>query len=388
MFQPNRALSERFASGPSSLLSRPPSQDVKHDFLVRLLECDEPCAWSSRHDLSGVNQILIGRGKSRRWSRTRINDKKSLIIEVPDSRMSRSHARLTSDLGCWILEDLGSKNRIFVNGCLRERVLLQDGDAIQLGRTFFLYRQGQGRGFVPDFDGVAFSSTCCELATFSPTYAEALASLARAATSATPILVHGPVGVGKQGIARATHELSGRSGPFVVASCRDLARDPDWLGEQVKRAHGGTLFLDEVGLLSHAVQTTLLGCVEQSILASLGGTKRSNVRFIAGTALELESKVANGKFRGDLHSRLSGVTIPVPPIAERREDLGLIVTKLLLSMGVASWSAVRFTTDAAGSLLLRDWPENLHSIERCLATAFFRCKNDVVRQDDVTAVER
>ena len=108
--------------------------------LYLLLECDRPLSSSSRHALSDLDQVVVGRGPARRAARSERDGSRLLALGVPDSRMSMVHARLVRDMGRWILEDAGSKNGVILNGERHERAVLEDGDLFELGHTLSVPR--------------------------------------------------------------------------------------------------------------------------------------------------------------------------------------------------------------------------------------------------------
>ena len=114
--------------------------------LFLALECDRPLAPSARFLLSNVDAVTIGRGDDRFVARTLEGGARRLVVRVPDRRMSASHAQISKVMGRWVIEDAGSKNGTFVNGAPRQRVVLTDGDLLELGHTLFLYRDAVPTG--------------------------------------------------------------------------------------------------------------------------------------------------------------------------------------------------------------------------------------------------
>src|SRR5262249_25206288 len=156
--------------------------------------------------LDGLAKLEIGRGAERRLGPGR--------VDVPDERMSGRHARLVLDGARPALEDLGSKNGTRVNGRRVERAELDDGDLVEAGATFFVVQLGAAPGLAPA-PRPSFRSLC------QPLDAD-LRTLQRVARSAVPILLEGETGTGKEVLARAIHQESGRRGPLVVVNCGAL----------------------------------------------------------------------------------------------------------------------------------------------------------------------
>jgi transcriptional regulator with GAF, ATPase, and Fis domain len=140
----------------------------------------------------------------------------------------------------------------------------------------------------------------------------------------------------------------------------------------LRAANGGTLLLDEIGDMPLALQPALLRVIETGEVLPVGATQpaRTDARFIAATNVDLEARVASGAFREDLYARLAGFVFRMPPLRERREDIGLLAGALLRRIGQErGGSAPRLSPDAATSLLLHAWPRNVRELEKCLARA-------------------
>src|SRR5690606_35010668 len=138
----------------------------------------------------------------------------------------------------------------------------------------------------------------------------------------------------------------------------------------VRAADGGTLFLDEVGELAPEAQTALLRVLQEQEVTAIGGTRpvRIDLRIAAATHRDLAALVTRGDLREDVLARLSGFTMRLPPLRERREDLSLLVPALLRRVAPDP-ARVTFTRGAALALLAHDWPQNVRELERCLAAA-------------------
>jgi transcriptional regulator with AAA-type ATPase domain len=359
--------------------------------LFVVLECDRPEASSTRHALAGISEVVIGRAADRRSERRA----RELRLGVPDGRMSERHARLLEEFDRWIVEDTGSKNGVFVNGDRIARAVLEDGDMIELGHTLFAFRAELVLdGFPPDFDA-ARAPTLPGLATFVPAMVRAFADLGPIARMRAPILIHGQTGTGKELVARAAHELGGRSGPFVAINCGALpptlieselfgVRKGAFSGATedragfIRSADGGTLFLDEIGDLPPASQAALLRVLQEREVTPLGATRPIPVDFflVAATHHDLEELVRRERFRRDLHARLAGLVITLPPLRERREDFGLIIAALAARH---RREGLRFASDAARAMMAHDWPNNVRELETCLAVANARASDGCIR---------
>ena len=219
------------------------------------------------------------------------------------------------------------------------------------------------------------------------------------ADSGVTVLIEGPSGSGKELFARAIHNLSARRDkPLVVVNCGAL---PDTLlGSELfgyaagaftdaKRdkpgrialAEGGTLFLDEVGDMSPALQVRLLRVLQEREYEPLGGTSpvKADVRVIAATHRKLAEMVELGTFRRDLYYRLNVLKVELPPLAERREDIPLLVEHFLERLSRRHGRpAPRVSEDVLRRLMSHEFPGNVRELENLLEHAFVLCRGDVI----------
>jgi transcriptional regulator with PAS, ATPase and Fis domain len=195
----------------------------------------------------------------------------------------------------------------------------------------------------------------------------------------------GETGTGKEVLARAIHATSPRASmPFVVFDCGAVAPaliESELFGHKkgaftgavaehhgaCERAQGGTLLLDEIGELSLDLQPKLLRVLERRSLTPVGGSDevRVDVRILAATNRDLESRVREGQFRADLFFRLSMALIPVPPLRERREDLSALVESFLAEIG----KPLRVLPETLAILERHDWPGNVRELKNVVAGA-------------------
>lgn len=204
------------------------------------------------------------------------------------------------------------------------------------------------------------------------------------------VLITGESGTGKELLARAIHYASERAdGAFVVENCAampDNLLESELFGHKrgaftgateahmglFQQADGGTLFLDEIGETSPAFQVKLLRALQEGVIRPLGDTRSVavNVRVIAATNRKLEADVASGRFREDLYYRLAGITLYLPALRERTQDIALIIADLLKNAPLVGRS---FTPEAMDLLCRHSWPGNvreLHNeVRRALALA-------------------
>ncbi len=218
---------------------------------------------------------------------------------------------------------------------------------------------------------------------------EALAVAARAAHTSVKILIRGDNGVGKELVAKAIHHSSPRdSGPFVCVNC---AAVPDTLLEselfgydegaftgarrggkpgKFELAHGGTLFLDEVGDMNSYMQAKLLRVLQEMEVERVGGTKsrKLDVRVISATNRDLEKMIENGQFREDLYYRLNVVTITVPALKDRKEDIPLLVD-FFLKKHADGGGVPEISPLVTDILMAYDWPGNIRELSNVIERA-------------------
>ncbi|WP_437322634.1 sigma 54-interacting transcriptional regulator [Sorangium sp. So ce381] len=375
---------------PTTLVRTRRRADAGHaprPFLFLVLQCQRPMDPPARLPLDGVDEVGFGRGPVRSIGRRIEGDRAILDVRLEDGWVSSRHARITREGGRLRLEDLGSTNGTFVNGVPQRSALLAEGDLIELGHTFFLFREAAA----PDEPAGGATQAADQpfgLATFSPELSERFASLRAVAPAPIPVVLQGESGTGKEVVARAVHALSGRPGPFVAINCGALPEsliESELFGHKkgafsgaaedrpglIRAADRGTLFLDEIGDLPAASQTAFLRVLQESEVVAVGATRpvKVDLRVVVATHRDLPAMVERGDFRGDLFARLSGFVLELPPLRRRREDLGLLIAALLRRAAPDRAASISLGCEAARALLLREWRLNVRELEKCLATA-------------------
>jgi len=353
--------------------------------LFFVFQADQPLLPGMRCSLAKVDEIAIGRGSERRVT----TDGRRLAVELPDLWVSSRHARLNRVLGAWGIEDCKSRNGTLVNGIPVERSPLADGDLIELGQSFLIFREGVAGSDAPAVAEVdARQGAAPGLATLSAELAGEFERLQTMARSRVPVVVRGESGTGKEMIAWALHCLSGRAGTLQAVNCGSL---PSTLVESelfgfrkgafsgatedrpglVRSAEGGTLFLDEIGDLPLPAQASLLRVLQEGEVLPVGATRPVKVdfRLVAATHRDLDALVESDRFRADLLARIGGFTITLPPLRERREDIGLIVAELLRRNLGEQAAEVAFSPSAVRTLFGYAWPFNIRELDRCVEAA-------------------
>src|SRR5437016_11854079 len=213
--------------------------------------------------------------------------------------------------------------------------------------------------------------------------------IAKAAQSSHPVLILGESGTGKEMVARSIH-FSGPCAdkPFIPVDCGSVVPTlieselfgyvkGAFTGAMQARdgllaiAEGGTVFLDEVGELPVDLQAKLLRAIQEKEIRPVGSTKRIaiNVRILAATNRDLEQAVAQGTFRRDLYFRLNVLSLRIPPLRERRQDIPLLVAHFLERLSRSSGQVRSVCDEAMKALLAYDWPGNVRELENCLERA-------------------
>ncbi|HZQ20525.1 MAG TPA: sigma-54 dependent transcriptional regulator [Terriglobales bacterium] len=210
--------------------------------------------------------------------------------------------------------------------------------------------------------------------------------IAKAAHSTHPVLILGESGTGKEMVARAIH-YSGpyRDKAFIPVDCGSLVPsliESELFGHAkgaftgalqskaglLSIAEGGTVFLDEIGELPVDLQSTLLRALQEKEIRPVGSTKTIpiNIRILAATNRDLESAVVKGSFRRDLFFRLNVLTLRIPPLRERRDDIPVLTGHILERLARTSGQTHELSQDAVRALLAYDWPGNVRELENCL----------------------
>ncbi len=226
----------------------------------------------------------------------------------------------------------------------------------------------------------------------------------RAAPARSNIMITGESGTGKELVARAIHRLSPRnSGPFVPVHTSAIPSEllesslfghikGAYTGAVSSRkglfeaAHQGTLFLDEVGTISLETQTKLLRVIQEREIRRVGGVEARSVdvRLVAATNVDLWGEVQAGRFREDLYYRLNVITIDLPPLRNRREDIPLLISHFLRTYTEENnRSVVGFSPEAIDALTGYSWPGNVRELENAVERAVVLSRGETVEVDEL-----
>ncbi|TAK33714.1 MAG: sigma-54-dependent Fis family transcriptional regulator, partial [Lysobacteraceae bacterium] len=235
----------------------------------------------------------------------------------------------------------------------------------------------------------------------SPVFKNVIENVRKVAASEAFVLVQGPSGTGKELIAHLLHNESPRKErPFVAVNCASI---PDQLLESelfghekgsftnaysakqglVEVADGGTLFLDEVGDISQPTQAKLLRFLETGEFRRVGGTgsMRVGVRVISATNKNLQKEVQEGRFREDLLYRLNVVSIQIPPLKERKEDIPLLIEYFTKRKSKSKTKKV--SPEALALLMQYDWPGNVRELEHVIEGSSILSQGDIIELRDL-----
>lgn len=237
----------------------------------------------------------------------------------------------------------------------------------------------------------------------SPAMVRLMETVAQVATSEATVLITGESGTGKEMIAGAIHFNSQRKdGPFVKINCAAITEtllESELFGHEkgaftgaykrkegrFRQAHGGTLFLDEVSEMSLAMQVKLLRVLQDREITRVGGEEVINVdvRIIAATNKDLPEEIDAGRFRDDLYYRLNVVTIAMPPLRERSEDIPLLSQHFLEQFSEANRKQIKgFTPQAMDRLLRHDWPGNVRELMNAIERAVVLARAEYLDEDE------
>jgi transcriptional regulator with GAF, ATPase, and Fis domain len=317
---------------------------------------------------------------------TRIGKSNDNDITLTDDTVSRHHCELLRAPDGIHVRDLESTNGTRVDGTRIREAVLGPGQVLKVGEVEISIRPTQQKMELLPSDK----------SSFGPALGQSLAMrtlfgiFERIAPTDATVLLEGETGTGKDVLARAIYQGSGRAkGPFIVVDCGAVSYsliESELFGHErgaytgavsarqgaFELADSGTVFLDEIGELPLDVQPKLLRVLETRELRRVGGNKtiKTNVRVIAATKRDLLKEVQAGKFREDLYFRLAVVPVSVPPLRARREDIPALVTGMLRSAS-AGGEPLSVSGETMQALMAHDWPGNVRELRNVLERAVY-----------------
>jgi len=309
-------------------------------------------------------------------------------IVLDDKYVSATHARLELDDGVLTVRDLDSTNGTFIDDTKITEAPLLPGHAMRAGKTILELRAEDAHERIGPIRSDRFSGMLGK----SHAMRRIFSLVEKVAPSEATVMVSGETGTGKELVARALHALSGRAeGPFLAVNCSAISRElmeSELFGHErgaftgavqqragvFELADGGTLFLDEIGDLAVDLQPKLLRVLEDGTFTRVGGAEslRTDVRVVAATNRDLAQAVKEGLFRKDLFFRLKVVSIDLPPLRDRGEDLRLL-TDHFVETETRKRGAGRppeLTAEALRRLEQYPWPGNVRELKNVIAGAF------------------
>jgi DNA-binding NtrC family response regulator len=304
-------------------------------------------------------------------------------LALTDGSVSRKHLEIVVLSDGLRFRDLGSTNGSFVHGARFTEITATVGAGVTIGRTELRVQAARKDGGRPMSSADRFG----ELLGSSDSMREVFAMLEKVSASDAAILVHGETGTGKELVAEAVHSHSSRKkGPLVICDLGSLPRslieselfghvrgaftgaERDREGAFAQADHG-TIFLDEIGEMDLEVQPRLLRALERHQVKPVGGTnyKQVDARVVAATNRNLLEEVKAGRFREDLYHRLAVITVTLPPLRERKDDIPMLVLHLLKEAAAASGrTPITVSPDAMSALCAHDWPGNVRELKNVL----------------------
>ena len=305
-------------------------------------------------------------------------------LRLADPAVSRFHAELRPAPGGIAVIDHDSTNGTFLGGVRIERAIVPPGSVLRVGDTTL--RVSEAAPLQVEIHG---GDSLGGVVGRSPAMRRLMAQVAKAAASDVSILVTGETGTGKELVARALHDLGPRRDrPFVTVDCGSLP--PTLIASELfghergaftgaervhvgafEAAQGGTVFLDEIGELQPAVQATLLGVLERRRVRRLGSRNELpiDVRVVAATHRDLRAEVNRGGFRLDLFYRLAVVTLTMPALRDRPDDIPLLVEHFLRDAGWEQPVASLISPQAMAALASYHFAGNVRELRNLVEAA-------------------
>jgi DNA-binding NtrC family response regulator len=336
-----------------------------------------------------------------------IGTQPSCDLVLSDAHVSRRHLRIDIEARDCVLYDLGSTNGTRLHGVRVRAAALDDGAVIECGQTKLRFAMTATPFRVAlaehdDFEGLLGRSVAMR---------ELFALLDRVAGTDAAVLIQGETGTGKERVARALHARSRRAArPFAVFDCAAVPPtliEAELFGHEkgsftgatekragvFERADGGTVFLDELGELALELQPKLLRVLESNEVYRVGASKPTPIdaRIVAATHRDLQTRLGEGLFREDLYYRLAVVTVRVPALRERRDDIPMLAShfareNLFQAQGSRGGVAAPGWEAIFEFMKGYDWPGNVRELRNVVERAVIMSDPKLLRGDPLDAV--
>ncbi len=327
-----------------------------------------------------VAAVSDGPNRGALWEGERgtIGTAQDNTLVLSDETVSRYHLRLAALPDGIRVSDLGSTNGTFLGDVRVQECVVPPGTSLRLGRTNVVVRSG-----LPSTVELYGDDHLGALRGQTQAMRRLMSQVRRAAQSNVAVLLVGESGTGKELLARAVHDQSPRAAkPFVTIDCGAVT--PTLIASELfghekgaftgamqtkagafEHADGGTIFLDEVGELPAELQATLLGALERRRFCRVGGRKEISVdvRIVAATNRDLRAEVNSGVFRLDLYYRLAVVTLEVPPLRERTQDIPLLAEHFAREEGSQAAIDQLIPKETMARLMRHRWPGNVRELK-------------------------
>jgi DNA-binding NtrC family response regulator len=308
----------------------------------------------------------------------------SCPMKLSDATVSRQHCEIALVSQGYAVRDLESTNGTFIDRVRIREAIIDRECKVRVGDTVLRIQPLDETVEIPLADDTRFGPLHGKSAAMRRVFDV----LSRVAPTDTTALITGESGTGKELAARAIHEASPRAGgPFVVVDCSAIPASliesalyghekGSFTGAVARRvgafqaASGGTLFLDELGELPLDLQSRLLGAIERREVQPIGSTdpRKVDVRIVAATNRDLRREVNRGSFREDLYFRLAVITIEMPPLRERPEDVALYIDQFLAEVA-DEHPGVSLDADTVQRLTAQPWRGNVRELRNVLERA-------------------
>ncbi len=333
-------------------------------------------------------------------------------LVVVDDRLSRVHATFSWVEGKVVVADRESRNGTWIAGQRVSHAELGVGGEVMIGRTVVRIchaRAPEQAGAPASFTLSPSSAHVGADLVAGATMRELLALIDRVAPSHAPVLLHGETGTGKELLARRLHEASAQgAGLLVSVNCGAI---PEQLLESTlfghergaftgavqlrkgvfEEADGGTVFLDEIGELPPPAQVALLRVLETGAFSRVGSPRElhSSARIVAATHRDLRQLADRGEFRADLFYRLSTITLEIPPLRARREDIAPLALHFLRRANETNKRAVKgISLTVLAALEEHGWPGNARELRNAIEHAVVVTRADTIQMADLPAYLR
>ncbi|MCP4035637.1 MAG: sigma-54-dependent Fis family transcriptional regulator [bacterium] len=276
-------------------------------------------------------------------------------------------------------------------------------DALQIKIRQLIERGELEREVVRLRDEVAGRQQLGRLVGRAPAMLEMFRTIERVADSRASVLISGESGTGKELVAQAIHELGPRKdAPFIAVNCGAIPHDlmeSELFGHEkgaftgaseqrigfFEAADGGTLLLDEIGELDPSVQVKLLRALQERKIERLGNPHSIdiNVRIVAATNRDLEREIQSGQFRQDLYYRVNVISIEIPPLRERREDIRLLAESFRQRIEEELDRKLDFEPEVIAAIERYAWPGNVRELENAIERGAALCEGEAIRLEDL-----